>query len=426
MIEHPTRVQVVDTATPLARIVFHFLGGASQDPVGFEGLTCLMNRLMIRGTQKHTRAQYEDLVEQLGVSLVPTCGGSSLSLGGSLHRRHASTWFELVHAAFTEPRFDAEEIERGKRELLAEFDMLFDEDASLGRFFLKQALFSDSVYGRSILGTPDSLNQITRDHLLVHRDQIYTQQRLLVGCAGDVQGAAIQGPLAQLIDALPTGPPLKLPSVDLGPRTTRVVIINKPDRTQCQVFAGQLVPGACHTTMLPYQFGALVLGGTFTSRLIQELRVERGLSYGAYSWLSTDQMFSGLFSHADVASDRIDEGVSVLLESLETLAQDGITDAEFSFGKQHVLKGMPFGLETASMEAAQKVRLAILGRKVSDFERRVELVNALKIESVQAAMNSLNTRGRRVIVLVCTYDQSTKKKLAPVLKPFDVEVIDGR
>lgn len=426
MNEHPTIVQVSDSSTPLARVVFHFRGGASQDPEGLEGLTCLMNRLMIRGTQKLTRSDYEDRVEQLGVNLVPTCGSSSLSLGGSLHRRHAPSWFKLVHSAFMEPRFDEAEIERGKRELIAEFDMLFDEDGSLGRFFLKQALYQNSPYGRSILGTPASLAQITRQDLLNHREHIYAQQRLLVGCAGDIDGHSLQKPLEHLITSLPTGPNLELPIVELADRSTRVVIIDKPARTQCQVFSGQLVPGASATTMLPYQFGALVLGGTFTSRLIQSLRVERGLSYGAYSWLSADQMSSGLFCHADVDSDRIDEGVSVLLESLDTLSSDGITESEFVFGKKHILKGMPFGLETASMEVAQKIRLAMLGRKIDDFERRVELVNSLEIDAVQDAMQSLNQRGKRIILIVCTYDQATKKKLAEVLKPFDVEVIDGR
>lgn len=426
MTEHPTIVHVEDTSTPLARIVLHFLGGASQDPAGFEGLTCLMNRLMIRGTRQHARAEYEDLVEQLGVNLVPTCGASSLSIGGSLHRRHASTWFNLIQAAFTMPLFDPEEIERGKRELLAEFDTLFDEDASLGRFFLKQALFKGTPYGRSILGTPESLKRITREGLLAHRHQTYTQHNLLVGCAGDAGGESVQAPLAQLIQSLPTGVPVQLPKFTLSSCSTRVVIIDKPDRAQCQVFSGQLVPGASQATILPYQFGALVLGGTFTSRLIQKLRVERGLSYGAYAWLSTDQMYSGLFTHADVAGDRIDEGVAVLLESLDTLARDGITEAEFDFGKQHILKGMPFGLETASMEAAQKVRLALLGRNIADFDRRVELVNALEIGAVQTAMQSLLTQGSRVILLVCTYDEKTKAKLAPILKPFDIEVIDGR
>ena len=308
MNKHPTIVDVTDTSTPLARIVFHFRGGASQDPVGLEGLTCLMNRLMIRGTQNLSRSEYEDRVEQLGVNLVPTCGSSSLSLGGSLHSRHASNWFELVHSAFTEPRFDEAEIERGKRELIAEFDMLFDEDGSLGRFFLKQALYRNTPYGRSILGTPESLTKITRQDLVNHRKNIYAQQRLLVGCPGDIKGDSIQKSLEHVITSLPLGSALELPNVELGERTTRVVIVNKPDRTQCQIFSGQLVPGASSTAMLPYQFGALVLGGTFTSRLIQSLRVERGLSYGAYSWLSADEMSSGLFCNADIASDRIDEG----------------------------------------------------------------------------------------------------------------------
>ena len=95
MIKLPVKVCVEDNATPLARVVLHFMGGSSEDPPGKEGLTSLTNRLLLRGTETLCRAKYEDQLEQLGVNLVPTCSASSLSIGGSLHKRHAARWFEF-------------------------------------------------------------------------------------------------------------------------------------------------------------------------------------------------------------------------------------------------------------------------------------------------------------------------------------------
>ena len=207
MIKLPVKVCVEDNATPLARVVLHFMGGSSEDPPGKEGLTSLTNRLLLRGTETLCRAKYEDQLEQLGVNLVPTCSASSLSIGGSLHKRHAARWFELVSSALTKPAFADEEIERGKREMLAEFDALFDEDASLGRYMLNRALFAGTPYGRSGLGTSDSLERLQRDDLLEHHYKAYAQHRLLVGCAGDIADGQIQGPLNELIAQLPTGTP---------------------------------------------------------------------------------------------------------------------------------------------------------------------------------------------------------------------------
>ena len=371
------------------------------------------------------RAKYEDQLEQLGVNLVPTCSASSLSIGGSLHKRHAARWFELVSSALTKPAFADEEIERGKREMLAEFDALFDEDASLGRYMLNRALFAGTPYGRSGLGTSDSLERFSVT-IYEHHYKAYAQHRLLVGCAGDIADGQIQGPLNELIAQLPTGTPPQLPIVTLKGRRTRVVIIDKPDRPQCQVFTGQLIPGARDANMLPFQFGTLILGGNFSSRLVQKLRIERGLSYGAYAWLRTDQTVSAMFTHADMAHDAIGEGLSVLLSAQDELEQEGVSSAEFDFGKRHILKGMAFGLETASMEVAQKIRLGLLGRNIEDFKKRVSMIKSLEQSAVQDAMTSLSQRGERVIVLVCTYDETTKRQLAPVVDPFEVDVIDGR
>ncbi|MGB0645608.1 MAG: M16 family metallopeptidase [Bradymonadia bacterium] len=426
MIKLPAKVCVEDNATPLARIVFHFMGGSSEDPHGKEGLTSLTNRLILRGTETLCRAQYEDQLEQLGVNLVPTCSASSLSIGGSLHKRHAAQWFELLKGALTRPAFAHDEVERGKREMLAEFDAIFDEDASLGRYILDKALFKDTPYGRSGLGTPDSLERIQRDDLIEHHRKAYAQHRLLVGCAGDVGGDPIQGPLKELINCLPHGHTPQLPILPLKTRHTKVIIIDKPDRSQCQIFTGQLVSGARDGQMLPFQFGALTLGGNFSSRLVQKLRIERGLSYGAYAWLRTDQTVSALFTHADVAHDSVGEGLSVLLNAQDELEQEGVSDAEFEFGKRHILKGMAFGLETASMEVAQKIRLGLLGRNIKDFEKRVSMIESLEQSAVQDAMKSLSLKGKRVIVLVCTYDETTQRQLAPVIEPFEVDVIDGR
>ena len=78
--ELPEIIAVQDASTPLVRVVLNFLGGSALEPEGFEGIACLSNRLMLRGTHTQTRDQFENTIEQLGVNLIPSCGVGSANI----------------------------------------------------------------------------------------------------------------------------------------------------------------------------------------------------------------------------------------------------------------------------------------------------------------------------------------------------------
>ena len=416
----PDIISVQDASTPLVRVVFNFLGGSSLEPEGYEGMACLANRLMLRGTQLRTRDQFENTIEQLGVNLIPSCGVGSLSIGGSLLRRHQTTWFNLVQEALTLPGLRQDEIDRTKREMLAENDCIFDEDAQLGRLMLRRHLYADSRYGHSTLGTAASMARIQLKDIQEFVSQTYTKSRLVLGCAGDIGDAFFDEQCQQIIQSLPKGEAIQYPNAPPKHTRRKMVIVHKPSRSQCQLFTGQLIPGCNDTVLLPYQVGALVFGGTFSSRLVQRMRVDRGLCYGAHAWLSAERTCGGFFTHTDVDAERVDEAVLLLNELLDEFTANGPTPEEFAFARSAILKGMPFGLETASMESAQRVRLRLLGKDPSDLDRKKEMLDSLTLTEVQHAVSGLPNHGARVMVVVCSFEGETERKLTPILEHFDV------
>ena len=379
---------------------------------------------MLRGTETRSRDEFENAIEQLGVNLVPACGVSSVSLGGSLLRRHTETWLDLMQETLTRPALAPQEIEKAKRELLAEGDLLWDDDAQFGRLILKQHLFEGSRYAHSTLGTHESINRIQITDIKNFIEEHYTQSRVLLGAAGQIGDDQFEKRCEAIVNSLPMGRSPQFPPPPRPRRKSTLVIANKPSRSQCQLFTGELIPGCQSGTLLPYQVGALVLGGTFSSRLIQRLRVEHGLCYGAHAWLSAERTCGGFFTHTDVDADRVDHAFNLLNETLEDYVANGPSEAEFDFAKSSILKGLPFGLETASMEVAQRVRLQLLGRNHSDLDRRRAQIEALKLSSVRKAMMTLPHHGKRVVVLVCSYDEALRQKLSPMIQDFDVVEVD--
>lgn len=402
----------------------NFVGGAASDPPSHEGLACLTNRMLLRGTVRRTRAEFENTIEHLGVNLIPSCGVGSLSIGGSLLGRHTNTWFELVEEALCQPRFESEEVERAKRELISEQRLLLDDDAQIGRLVLKEHLFAGSRYAHSALGTQASVERIQAEHIRAYAAQAYTQSRLLMSCSGDIESANFQQHLSKITNSLPVGEEWQLPLPPDEIKRKKVIILDKPSRSQCQVFTGQRTLGADDGSLLPLQVGALILGGTFSSRMVQELRVEKGLCYGAYAWVGAERQCGGFFTHADVSAEKVDEAVVSLNALIDEFMAKGPTEPEFTFAQSAILKGMPFGLETAAMEAAQRTRLRLLGRDSSELDRKEASVKALTQADVQLSLNRLSKIGERVMVIVCSYTEPIARKLAPLIEDADVVYLD--
>ena len=154
----------------------------------------------------------------------------------------------------------------------------------------------------------------------------------------DVLAEVLQTTLGQL----PQGSALKS---DVKPimlaQGRRIFFIDKPNRSQTQIMVGHSLRPSLASRVLRAPSHDICLWGQFSSRLMQELRVKRGLSYGAYAWVSNHRFGGDYILNASVDSARLIEALQVLLEQFECASDGRLTDDELTFAQKHLLNLIP-------------------------------------------------------------------------------------
>ena len=401
--QDPETPLIVEThhGLPVVHMTLYFPGGPAHDPVGKEGLTTLCNRALIRGTRTRTRSQIEEAIEQLGSDLLTLTQGFAVGLGGSILSRYLDVFIDTLGEVVTEPAFDAVEIGKTQREMIAQLQSTFDDDAMLGRRWLRRIMFAGTRFAHGALGWRDTLPTLTPDDVVAHYRRMYANGNLTIGASGDVTTERLTALIAPIRAGLPEGVAAQWTQTGPGPLPDRAAyVIDKADRTQAQIFIGQPLVPAHHPDVIALQIATTAFGGTFTSRLMQEVRVKRGLSYGAHARLSTDRVTGSYLMTAAPDVSEVPETVGLLLDELTRFVDDGLSDAEIEFARTHLLQAHAFAVETPTLRAVQRVRARLLGCAPDHIDTWCDRVRALSCDAVRAAVRRRIHPRRQAVVVV--------------------------
>ncbi len=345
-------------------------GGSATDPVGVEGLTRHAAELARRGAGDRTRRQLDEALDQIGASVEVHTGRDAVTLHGVCLSRHLDDAIALAADVLAAPTMAESEHDKLLRESLAMLDEVRDDDGSLAQRYFVREIAPGHPYARTAVGTEASLAAIELDAARAHWTTHMVRDNLVVGFAGDVTEDDAARHAERLVRDIPGGPaptPLSLAAPTLRPGR-RIALVDKPERTQCQIYIGQPAPQFGSPDFDALTLVETVFGGTFTSRLMQEVRVKRGWSYGAGCrlakgrgpmWLRID-----FASAADVAPDAL----ALVMGMLDDLSRDGITADELDFGHSYLSGSWPFSIATARDRLRVRTEAA-----ACDVEERVAL-----------------------------------------------------
>ena len=361
-------------------------GGAAADPIGVEGLHRHAALLARRGAGRLDRAALDEALDSLGASLEVSIGRDAMTLSGLCLSRNLDALVELAADVLAAPRFDPAEHDRLLRETPQVLDEVRDDDSALATRWFDWQCAPGHPYGRTSLGTDASLAQIElTSAAAAWRSEVVTGN-LIVGVAGDVTESRATAVAAHLIERLPAGAAPSPVEIDgFAPVGRRLVLVDKPDRTQAQLRLGHLGPRWGHTDTPALLLVETAFGGMFSSRLMQEIRVKRGWSYGAgcslrrsrgphwfEMWMATD---------IQVAA----EAVALTLGLYEQLATDGLSADEIEFARGYLVGALPFHLATARQRMQLAVRDAVFDLPDGFTAGLPHLLGDLDVAAVRAA-----------------------------------------
>lgn len=331
---------VEDNSIPFVAIEIWFNGGASLDPEGARGATYLMTGLLEEGAGDLDAQAFAEQVESLAASFSFDIYRDALTISAQILTQNRDQAVDLLRDALIEPRFDDDAIERVRGQVLAIIDGdAQDPDEIAGQTF-NALSWGDHPYGSALEGTTESVSALTRDDLLVAHGGVLARDRISVGAAGDITAQELGVVLDQLLGDLPvTGAPM--PDMAEYALEPGVTIVEFPSPQSVALFGHQGI-GRNDPDFFPaFVLNQVLGGGNFRSRLMQQVRVERGLTYGIGSFLGLStygQTVAGQFSSSN---ELVAEAISVIRDQWRDLAENGITEAELEAAQRYLTGAYP-------------------------------------------------------------------------------------
>jgi zinc protease len=393
-------------AVPLVSLVFALRCGSALDPAGKEGLARLTMRLLRRGCEGMTSEQIDFRIDVLGAEMAVDTSPSTVAIHAQVIARNVDAFVDLLAKLLSTPTFPEVELARLRRETAAEIVEARDSDRAVAQKAMQRTLFEGHAYGRSSGGKTDSVARITREDVIGFYRQIVVQGNVVIGMAGDVTATRAPELARRLVSSLPKGGPTpdEVPEPSMKPGR-RLVVVDKPERTQTQILVGTLGTSPHDEDHVALAVANAVFGGTFTSRLMREVRSKRGWSYGASARTMIDRHRQAWIMWTFPAAEDAAPCLKLTLDLMAQWIGAGVTPRELAFIQRYLVRSHAFEVDTAPKRLHQALDVELLALPADYYTGWIGRVRAVTPETAAAAVRSRIQPENVLAVVVGTASQ---------------------
>ena len=392
---------VEDHTTPVVALSFGFFGGSALDPDEKLGISSFVTSVLDEGAGDLDSFAFQSELEDLATSI--RYGVDRDMVRGQLTTTttQLERGIELTRLTLMEPRFDEEPVERIRRQILVSLANQAQRPGYIASRNLFEAMFGEHPYARPSGGTPETIQAIERDDMLAWVQSRFAQDRLIIGASGDITPEDLGRAVDQIFGDLPETTELnpQLPEADI-PLEGRTVHVGK-DLPQAVVYLAQKGikredPDWYAATVVNYVLG----GGSFASRLMDEVREKRGLAYSVSSGLAPLDYGALVTGSVGTRADQAGESLAIIREEWEKMRASGPTEDEVRDAKLYLTGAWPLRFRSTGSIADILLAVQRSDLGLDYLDRRNSLVEAVTVEDAQrVARDLLNPEGLTVVIV---------------------------
>lgn len=414
--------------TPLVHLEIVMTGGTLDDPVGRDGLGSLAGRLFDKGTRGKTNRELTEAFELLGSTPSVSIGPDQSSIQLTLLPKNIGPALGLVSEVLREPRLEADEFQRQKKQMLAALGRGPDSPGYLaGRAFNKLLFGTQSRLGHPSDGTMASLGAIEMADVAAFLKKLTNPAKAQIFVVGqmttDQAVATVEAALSdwkseKSVDVAGPKRPAEVRTGEAGV----VYLVDKPGAVQSVIRVGRRWKSRLdEASYLPGQAGNYTLGGDFLSRLNQNLRERNGYSYGAgsnFAYLPGGDRWSvGTSVRADVTGAALKE-IFVELDGLAAGGKSPLSEVDMQLAREALIQNFPEGFATPGSVLSSLQELAEYGLDRVEWTNYIPRVAKLTDEQIRQVMAGLVSANQRLVVIA-----GDRKLVEPQLKKAGFEKI---
>jgi predicted Zn-dependent peptidase len=396
----PGGIRLLVREDPTALVVSVSLqvrSGVRYETPTTSGISNFVQRVMIRGTAKHSARQIIEVIEDIGGAVDASADAEYAEIRGSALAAHRNALLELIAEIALSPTFPPEEVERERRLIVGQIQTRAETPFSLALDSLVAQLYGPHPYALAILGQRASIERLQREDLVSHYHRAYRAGSMVVAVSGRVERNSVRREVERLLAKTPAGeidPAEHLPAP--APASEHLVL-DRPAQ-QAQILMGFLGPGIGEPDYAAGKVMAAILGGGMASRLFTRLRDSRGLAY-SLGMLSPNRLPPGLLvAYMGTAPDTVEEAETALRQEIERFRSEGPTSGELARAKAYVLGNLAVDRRTNARQAWYLAFFELVGVGWDYPERYTRALEAVTASDViRVAQHCL---GRPVTVVV--------------------------
>ena len=400
--ENGARAYFIEThALPMVDINLVFNAASAREPADRQGLAMLTSDMLLEGSGKLDSKAIAEGFEDRGARV----GTSShrdmaiVSLRSLSDKQYLDPVVDLLTTVITEPSFPEKNLAREKARSLESLDHSLQQPNTVGKRRLYESLYKDHPYASHPSGTHESLKSINRDDLVTFHRQYYVASNMVIAVVGDLKLSEAQDLVKRVSEKFQKGKAAgSLP--DVSPVKSVEHRIDFPS-TQSHVMTAYLGIKRDDPRRLALKVGNYSLGGGgFQSRMMDEIRDKRGLSYGAYSYFLPMQETGPFISSLSTKNEKAEEAFTVSKEVIDDFLKTGPSDKELELAKKNITGGFPLTISSNKKLVSTLAAIGFYSLPVDYLDTYIDRVNALDRKEVTQAMQSVLSSANRVTVIV--------------------------
>ncbi len=411
---------IPDKKLPYLELALVIRSGASSDPHGKFGLSHLTAQLINKGTEKRSAIEITQSLEQLGSSLSIFSDQDTTTMSTSGLSFYKDQLLKDFSEVLLQPTFSKYELRNLKEKVLATLVKRVDKPEAFTEVVLQSYLYGNHPYSRYPTGNKKNIQSLRRKDILQFYKEHYTPKNSMLAVVGDFDDNII----SQLETHLGLWQGNHVSSVHYPevPKISGVQIrlVHRADVQQTQIRLTHKGIQRSHPDYLTLKLANIILGYDFGSRLVDEIRLKRGLTYHIGSFFDARKDFGPFVISTSTRHEKVGETIRETLYNLKNFVKDGVTKKELQRAKA-VLKGnFPRALETADSLALNLLTLKFFGVPKTYLTQFYENVNRIRTSDVHKAIKRAIDPDNIKIVIYGPKDQTIEQ----IRSIGAVEIID--
>lgn len=391
---------IEDHVNPIIAMNFAFKGGAAMDSAEKAGLSNMAASLLDEGAGEMDSQSFQGKLEDLGIALGFSADDDAIRGHLKTVTDNRDTAFSLMSLALNRPRFDADAVERIRGQILADLSRQQQDPEAIAGRALSKALYPDHPYGRSSEGVEETVKTISVEDLKTWPAHRLGRDRLIVGVVGDITAAQLKPLLDSTFGTLPAkADPVQVPEIKAN-AAGKIEVIRRNIPQSVVLFGEQGIKRGDADWYAAYVMNYILGGGGFSSRLMTEVRVKRGLAYGISTGLSPFQHGALLDGGTATRNEKTAESITLIRQEWQRMAESGVGEQELADAKRYLIGSYPLQMDSTSSIAQILVAIQMDDLGIDYLNRRDKLIQGVTAEDVRRVARKVLDQNSLIFVVV--------------------------